>query len=116
MFIRYAYSGTRRVMIPTPEVGHLRRPEFRDDVYDPAEDTFALMDALEDDANALKTLGVQLCVEIGYASLSNPSTGSGCVSTFVSQILGSSAAYVCTDINYKAALCTIETGERNHVR
>lgn len=53
-------------MLATPEIGHLRRPEYRDDVYDPAEDTFALMDALEEDMDALKALGVSLCVEIGY--------------------------------------------------
>lgn len=43
------------------------------------------------------------------------STGSGCVSAFVSQILGTSAAYICTDINARATECTIETGARNKV-
>lgn len=41
------------------------------------------------------------------------STGSGCVSAFVSEILGTSVAYICTDINVKATKCTIETGARN---
>ena len=52
-------------MIPTPDIGHLRQPKYRDNVYDPAEDTFALMDALEQDIDALKALDASLCVEIG---------------------------------------------------
>ena len=52
-------------MIPTPEVAHLRRAEYRNEVYDPAEDTFALMDALENDAEALQALNASLCAEIG---------------------------------------------------
>ena len=52
-------------MIPTPDIGHLRQPKYRDNVYDPAEDTFALMDALEQDIDPLKALDASLCVEIG---------------------------------------------------
>ncbi|KOS13145.1 methylase [Malassezia pachydermatis] len=52
-------------MIPTPEIAHLRRKEYADHVYDPAEDTFALMDAIEEDGGALQALGASLCVEIG---------------------------------------------------
>ena len=52
-------------MIPTPDIGHLRQPKYRDNVYDPAEDTFALMDALEQDIDTLKALDASLCVEIG---------------------------------------------------
>ncbi|WFD29691.1 peptide chain release factor N(5)-glutamine methyltransferase [Malassezia sp. CBS 17886] len=95
-------------MIPTPEVGHLRRAEYAGAVYDPAEDTFALIDALEMDAAALVALGPVLCVEIG--------AGSGCVSAFLARIAGaSSAAYICTDISRAAAQCTAETGCRNGV-
>ena len=52
-------------MLPTPDIGHLRQPKYRDNVYDPAEDTFALMDALEQDIDTLKALDASLCVEIG---------------------------------------------------
>ena len=52
-------------MIPTPDIGHLRQPKYRDNVYDPAEDTFALMDALEQDIDTLKALDASLWVEIG---------------------------------------------------
>ena len=52
-------------MIPTPDTSHLRKSEYRDSVYDPAEDTFALIDALEEDANELQASPPRLCVEIG---------------------------------------------------
>ncbi|WFC94107.1 peptide chain release factor N(5)-glutamine methyltransferase [Malassezia brasiliensis] len=91
-------------MLPTPDIAHVRRT-YGDAVYDPAEDTFALMDALEQDAQVLQN--TSLCVEIG--------SGSGCVSTFAAQLVGPHAAYVCTDINAAATLCTRETAERNHV-
>ena len=64
---RASYDRAPR-MIPTPEIAHLRRKEYADHVYDPAEDTFALMDAIEEDGGALQALGASLCVEIGYVS------------------------------------------------
>ena len=43
------------------------------------------------------------------------SSGSGCVSAFLAFILGaSSAAYLCTDINPKAAIATLQTGKQNN--
>lgn len=90
-------------MLPTPQVAHLRRPEFRDAVYDPAEDTFSLMDALEQEKDVLGALTSPLCVEIG--------SGSGCVSAFLAQI--ARGAYICTDINPAAAACTAETAAEN---
>ncbi|WFD02455.1 peptide chain release factor N(5)-glutamine methyltransferase [Malassezia obtusa] len=91
-------------MLPTPDIAHVRR-DYADSVYDPAEDTFALMDALEEDADSLSRAA--LCVEIG--------SGSGCVSTFAAQLIGRTAAYVCTDINALAARCTSDTAARNKV-
>ncbi|WFC98052.1 peptide chain release factor N(5)-glutamine methyltransferase [Malassezia yamatoensis] len=91
-------------MIPTPDIVHVRR-EYGDAVYDPAEDTFALMDALEADHEFLRS--VNFCLEIGC--------GSGCVSAFAAQLLGPSAAFVCTDINPLATKCTKRTASINHV-
>ncbi|PWN52429.1 putative methylase [Violaceomyces palustris] len=104
-------------MIPTPSLSHLTKEDYRK-VYEPAEDTFALLDALEEDAERITSQKVnrapdssgkgKLCVEIG--------SGSGCVSAFVSQILGSSDAYyICTDINPEANRCTDLTGKENKV-
>ncbi|CAO1625861.1 unnamed protein product [Parajaminaea phylloscopi] len=98
-------------MIPTPSLSHLSRDDFLN-VYEPAEDTFILLDALEQDAAELQgTDGrhrhrPRLVVEIG--------SGSGCVSAFIATILGDQqAAYICTDINPKAANCTDRTGAAN---
>lgn len=97
-------------MIPTPEVDHVRRIPYLDRVYVPAEDTFALLDALEQDADDLRSVAPRLVVEIG--------SGSGCVSSFVASILAAGtgkqeAAFICTDINLLALQATSETGRRN---
>ncbi|GAA6062631.1 hypothetical protein JCM10212_000293 [Sporobolomyces blumeae] len=92
-------------MIPTPSTSHLKAKDF-ESVYEPAEDTFILLDALEQDADLLKPSKV--CVEIG--------SGSGCVSAFLGAICGgSSALYLCTDLNPHATRCTLETGLANKV-
>ncbi|PKI83083.1 Mtq2p [Malassezia vespertilionis] len=91
-------------MLPTPDTAHVGRAPYADSVYDPAEDSFALMDALEADADALYALQCGLCVEIG-----------GAVSAFVRNIVGADTAFLCTDINAAAMHCTKETGEKNAV-
>ncbi|NWV00055.1 HEMK2 methyltransferase, partial [Upupa epops] len=94
--------------LPTPRYEHVGpRGPFRA-VYEPAEDTFLLLDALEQDAALLREARVEICLEIG--------SGSGVVSTFLaSSIIGSSALYLCTDINPVAAYCTLETALLNNV-
>ncbi|XP_067155589.1 methyltransferase N6AMT1 isoform X2 [Apteryx mantelli] len=93
--------------LPTPRYHHVGpHGPFRE-VYEPAEDTFLLLDALEQDAAQLKEARVEICLEIGC--------GSGVVSTFLASIIGSSAFYICTDINPMAAYCTLETALLNNV-
>ncbi|KDN41970.1 S-adenosyl-L-methionine-dependent methyltransferase [Tilletiaria anomala UBC 951] len=101
-------------MIPTPDLAHISRSTY-EHVYEPAEDTFILLDALEADASILRD-GVaagrckrpRLCVEIG--------PGSGCVSAFLAKIVGETeAAYICLDINAQAAEITRQTGSANGV-
>ncbi|XP_010720772.1 methyltransferase N6AMT1 isoform X1 [Meleagris gallopavo] len=96
--------------VPTPRYEHMGpRGPYRD-VYEPAEDTFLLLDALERDATQLRQAGytrIDICLEIG--------SGSGVVSAFLASIIGASALYLCTDINPMAAYCTLETAQLNNV-
>ncbi|XP_061571489.1 methyltransferase N6AMT1 [Cololabis saira] len=91
---------------PTPLYSHAGRGDFRD-VYEPAEDSFLLLDALEKDAETLQRLGPCVCLEVG--------SGSGVVSAFLASVVGPSAVYFCTDVNPAAALCTAKTASCNSV-
>ncbi|THV06044.1 hypothetical protein K435DRAFT_816144 [Dendrothele bispora CBS 962.96] len=94
-------------MIPTPDLSHLTSTDY-EHVYEPAEDTFLLLDALEEHAGELKEMAPLTCLEVG--------PGSGCVSSSVGQILGSSTlqtVYLCTDVNPHACKCTRKTGTQN---
>ncbi|CAL1598422.1 unnamed protein product [Knipowitschia caucasica] len=94
------------VSYPTPLYSHAGRGDFRD-VYEPAEDSFLLIDALEKDAERLKAMCPRLCVEVG--------SGSGVVSAFLASVLGPSAQFICTDVNPAAASCTAKTASCNNV-
>ncbi|XP_006899465.1 PREDICTED: hemK methyltransferase family member 2-like isoform X1 [Elephantulus edwardii] len=89
---------------PTPLHGHVGHGPFSE-VYEPAEDTFLLLDALE--AAAAELAGVEICLEVG--------SGSGVVSAFLASMIGPQALYMCTDINPNAAACTLETAHCNKV-
>ncbi|XP_027867072.1 methyltransferase N6AMT1-like [Xiphophorus couchianus] len=91
---------------PTPVYSHAGRGSFQD-VYEPAEDSFLLMDALEKDAETLQQMSPCVCVEVG--------SGSGAVSAFLASVVGSSALYLCTDVNPAAAQCTARTACCNRV-
>jgi release factor glutamine methyltransferase len=98
-----------RVHIPTPEYSHLSAKDF-DRVYEPSEDTFLLLDALENEQHFLEILRPLICVEIGC--------GSGVVSAFLTSLLKrKQIGHICvaTDINEYAARMTKKTLERNKV-
>lgn len=95
--------------IPTPSLRHLTKSDCRK-IYEPAEDSFILLDALEIDAGLISNLTLRehslFCVEIG--------SGSGIALAFLSLILGpTNAAYFGIDINPHANRCTIATGKEN---
>ncbi|RWS05760.1 hemK methyltransferase family member 2-like isoform X1 [Dinothrombium tinctorium] len=65
-------------------------------VYEPSEDTFILIDALEIDLNLIRSLKPVICVEIGC--------GSGIVLTAVGKALSNDCHFFLgTDVNEKAA-------------
>ncbi|XP_040888464.1 methyltransferase N6AMT1 [Toxotes jaculatrix] len=91
---------------PTPVYSHAGRGHFQD-VYEPAEDSFLLIDALEKDAQRLQQMSPCVCLEVG--------SGSGVVSAFLASVVGPSALYICTDVNPSAAQCTQKTASSNNV-
>ncbi|KAL7418161.1 methylase [Mrakia frigida] len=99
---------TPLISIATPNLDHLTKLDY-EVVYDPAEDSFILLDALELDVPELRAgPSGRVCVEIG--------SGSGIVSSFIGSILGGTdALYLATDINPHATKCTLGTGLQNSV-
>lgn len=86
-------------MWPTP------RTATDDQVYDPVEDSFFLLDCLEQEHNFLETLKSPLVLEIG--------SGSGIVSTFAHSLIPK-ASYFATDINPVACEITKKTWDMNN--
>ncbi|XP_065176533.1 methyltransferase N6AMT1-like isoform X2 [Sycon ciliatum] len=91
---------------PTPTTSHLTSHDF-ERIYEPAEDSYLLMDALEAHCQQIRNLRPSLCVEVGV--------GSGAVLTFLGGIIGSSAHYIGTDISRHAAVAARSTGQHNNI-
>lgn len=89
----------------TPFTTHLTTDDFLR-VYEPAEDSFLLIDALESDLSSLLAQPPALVVEIG--------PGSGVVITAVAMALGSNAQCLAVDLNSFASDCTRRTASKNH--
>ncbi|KAF4315755.1 hypothetical protein BBO99_00009159 [Phytophthora kernoviae] len=78
------------------------------DVYEPAEDTFLFLDALQDELPQLVALDPAFCVEIGC--------GSGAVFVYLAtqlQKAGTRAMFLATDINPLAAGVAQQTARTN---
>ena len=64
MAIEVEPGGHATPMIPTPALDHITKVDY-EHVYEPAEDTFILLDAVEADFEDLREGKPRLCVEIG---------------------------------------------------
>ncbi|XP_061178400.1 methyltransferase N6AMT1-like isoform X3 [Saccostrea echinata] len=91
---------------PTPKLSHLTTEDFNH-IYEPAEDSFLLLDALEKDHERIQRLRPSICLEVGC--------GSGICITFLATLLKSFSSYLCTDINFKATELASHTGKENGV-
>lgn len=87
----------------TPIVTHTS-PEDIKYVYDPAEDSFLLLDAIEGDLDTLFAKNPAICLEIG--------SGSGVIITAVARTLPKAACFA-TDINPFACSLTTRTAANN---
>ncbi|XP_002741815.1 methyltransferase HEMK2-like [Saccoglossus kowalevskii] len=91
-------------MFKTPDYSHITSQDCQL-VYEPAEDTFLLLDALEKEFETLQNLRPLICVEVGC--------GAGVVITFLASLLKSDTLCFGTDINYNAAQLSQKTSNQN---
>jgi len=98
--------------IKTPDTSHLTAKDF-ENVYEPAEDSFILLDALEIELNWIEELKPTFAIEIG--------PGSGIISSAIAGLSVNSESYrkLCfvfsCDINISACKATQLTAKQNNV-
>jgi len=90
--------------IPTPSLSHLTARDY-ETVYEPAEDSFLLLDALEKELELITSRKPLLCIEVGG--------GSGVISTALS-LQVPSCQFLVTDVNPAACAAITETARHNH--
>lgn len=94
-------------MLTTPDYSHFSQADY-DIIYEPSEDTFLFLDALESDIHSLNDhVRPEVIVEIG--------SGSGLVINFLAMHLNNSneKLFIATDINQNACRATQRTSEKN---
>jgi len=91
---------------PTPKYSHLSQHDF-ERLYEPAEDTFLMLDAIEKDIQIIQSIEPLICLEVG--------PGSGIIITFLATILGPKIFYFASDKNNHASISTKKCGIENKV-
>ena len=91
-----------------PDLSHLLSSDY-EHVYEPAEDSYLMMDALHSERLFLHSRFTHpVCVEVG--------SGSGVLLAYLSRLLTRRGVYWATDINPRAAAATRRTMAANKVR
>lgn len=93
-------------MLSTPDYSHFTSQDYGK-IYEPSEDTFLFLDALEKDIDFINSLEPEIVVEIG--------PGSGLVINFVAKHLKNAKKtfFIAADINKDACLATKLTSDKN---
>ena len=90
-----------------PDLSHLSSADY-EHVYEPAEDSYLMMDALHTDRPFLLSRFTHpVCVEVG--------SGSGVLLAYLSRLLGGLGVYWATDVNPRAVDATRRTMAANKV-
>ena len=94
-------------MLSTPDYSHFKTEDY-EKFYEPGEDTFLFLDALEVEMKFLNSLNPLFVIEIGC--------GSGLVSNFLANHLSTSkkTLFFGTDLNINACLATQQTSRKNN--
>ncbi|CAG0884015.1 unnamed protein product [Darwinula stevensoni] len=92
------------VEMETPHFDHLCQERYSS-VYEPAEDSFLLLDALEQDLGVINSTMPLICLEVGC--------GSGVVISALGRCLETPALCLGVDINPVACHCTQITAQKN---
>lgn len=89
----------------TPSTSHITAAEF-EDVYEPAEDSFLLLDALEKDMDVIRSRQPLVCVELG--------SGSGIIISALGKLVQSNSHCIAVDISSVACQLTKRTALANN--
>lgn len=96
-------------MFKTPSYTHLTKKDL-ENVYEPAEDTFLFLDALESEIEFFNELRPLVAIEVG--------SGAGLVITFLAKYLkrNKQTQFYAVDINPHACIATKKTAVENNVQ